>query len=343
MLNAWLTTEHITLGLRRLTQLGVTCTDDVSRLPCHAAVNTSDSSQSAISPPKRLNEEQVRSFVENGYLCVPGLLATDELAELKTDLNRIARGHYPSATLKPLPADVSDADALENILFISQPHTVSPVIRKYIAHPEICGVLSQITAAHLPFWDGSVKCVQSTLFVKPPLFQGQAWHQDELFIPTRDRSLIGAWVAIDDATVENGCLYVIPESHRSGYLYQQRPHTNPDEFDATPECYGFDESAEIPLEVTAGTVVFWNGYLLHRSRRNRSSGYRRALVNHYMNAWSLLPMSPTDGERVAIADRRKIIPVAGVDPYAWKGIEVGKDEIWLGATKANTPQRNEHT
>jgi hypothetical protein len=87
---------------------------------------------------------------------------------------------------------VSDADALKNILFVSQPHTISPVMRKYIAHPEVCGVLSQLAAAHLPFWDGSVKNVQSTLFVKPPLFQGQAWHQDELFIPTRDRSLIGA-------------------------------------------------------------------------------------------------------------------------------------------------------
>ena len=181
------------------------------------------------------------------------------------------------------------------------------------------GVLSQITAAHLPYWDGSVKCMQSMLFVKPPGFQGQAWHQDEIYIPTRDRSLIGAWIAIDDATIENGCLWIVPGSHRSGYLYPQRDHNNPDEFDFAGQSYGFDEKEEIPVEVPAGSVVFFNGYLLHRSAKNRSSIYRRVLVSHYMNAYSLLPWHVKQGEPAAMADRRTIVPVSGVDPYAWKG------------------------
>ncbi len=305
-------------------------------------MSTSTQAPVSIDTPKRLSDAQVRSFVDDGYLVLPDLINADELAELKADTSQIARGYYPSAALKSLPADLSDAEVLKNILCIHQPHTISPVMTKYVSHPEICGALSQITAAHLPFWDGSVKCMQSMLFVKPPLFQGQAWHQDEIYIPTRDRSLVGAWIAIDDATVENGCLYVIPKSHRNGYLYPQRAHNNPDEFDFAPESYGFDESAEIPVEVAAGSVVFFNGYLLHRSRRNRSSGYRRVLVNHYMNAWSLLPWSLRDGEHVAMADRRKIIPVAGIDPYAWKGVETSTDDIWLRTTKANMPERDEH-
>ena len=116
---------------------------------------------------------------------------------------------------------MTDAEVLQNILCIHQPHFISPVMEKYARHPKICGILGQITAAHLPFWDGSVKCMQSMLFVKPPQFQGQAWHQDEIYIPTRDRSLIGAWIAMDDATIENGCLWVVPGSHRTGYLYPQ--------------------------------------------------------------------------------------------------------------------------
>lgn len=295
-----------------------------------------------VDVPKPLTAAQVRSFVENGYLAVPNLMTADELEELKTDTNRIARGHYPSKVLQPLPNTMSDSEVLKNILCIHQPHYISPVMEKYVRHAQICGVLSQITAAHLPYWDGSVKCMQSMLFVKPPQFQGQAWHQDEIYIPTRDRSLIGAWIAIDDASVANGCLYVIPGSHRSGYLYPQHPHNNPDEFDFAPESYGFDESAEIPVEVKAGTVVFFNGYLLHRSRKNVSTGYRRVLVNHYMNAWSLLPWSVREGEHVAMADRRKILSVAGVDPYAWKGIEPVDQDVWLRTTKANTPERDEH-
>jgi hypothetical protein len=289
----------------------------------------------AIDVPAPLEPRQVQRFVEDGYLVMPGLIGPEELDELKQDAARIARGGYPCESLKPLPADMTDKMVLANILCIHQPHRISDVMLKYVRHELICGVLGQITAAHLPGWDGSVKCMQSMLFVKPPGFQGQAWHQDEIYIPTRDRSLIGAWIAIDPATIDNGCLWVIPGSHRSGYLYPQRAHDQPDEFDIAAESYGFDASDEVPVEVEAGSVVFFNGYLLHRSRRNRSKIYRRVLVNHSMNAWSLLPWTKTeDGRMVSQADGRAIVPVAGIDPYAWKGVETPSD-VYLRRCKAN--------
>jgi ectoine hydroxylase-related dioxygenase (phytanoyl-CoA dioxygenase family) len=287
-----------------------------------------------IETPKPLTDEQVRFFIDQGYLIVEGLVTPDDVEALRRDTVHLARGGYPCETLKPLPEAMSDDEALRNILCIHQPHYVSPVMDKYVRHAPICGALSQITAAHLPFWDGSVKCMQSMLFVKPPTFQGQAWHQDEIYIPTRDRSLIGAWIALDPATIENGCLWVIPGSHRQGYLYPQRKHGNDDEFDFAPESYGFDESAEVPVEVPTGAVVFFNGYLLHRSRKNRSALYRRVLVSHYMNAWSLLPWSLKESESVATADRRSVISVTGVDPYAWKGIDNPPSNVWLRTCKA---------
>lgn len=296
-----------------------------------------------IEVPKPLDEAQVRQFVEEGFLVVEGLVSEAEVEELRADIVAIARGAYPCEGIEPAPADWSDQEVLEGILCIHQPHYISPVMLKHVKHPAICGVLSQITAAHLPWWDGSVKCMQSMLFVKPPEFQGQAWHQDEIYIPTRDRSLIGAWIALDDATVENGCLWVIPGSHRTGYLYPQRAHNNPDEFDFAPESYGFDESGQIPVEVKTGTVVFFNGYLLHRSLKNRSRIYRRVLVNHYCNAWSFLPWSVREGESVATADRRCIVPVAGIDPYAWKGYEEPPQRVWLRTCKAVEERRATRT
>ena len=288
----------------------------------------------SIDVPKVISEEQVNFFIENGYLVVPDLMTPEAIEELRNDASFIARGGYPSESLEALPSDVSDDEVLRTILCIHQPHYISPVMQKYVKHPLICGVLSQIVAAHMPYWDGSVKCMQSMLFVKPPGFQGQAWHQDEIYIPTRDRSLCGAWIAMDDATVENGCLWIIPGSHRSGYLYPQRKHENPDEFDFAPESYGFDESLEIPVEVKAGALVFFNGYLLHRSRKNRGQVYRRVLVNHYCNAWSHLPWYLKEGESVAAADRRNIVPVAGVDPYAWKGYEELPNQVFMRSCKA---------
>jgi ectoine hydroxylase-related dioxygenase (phytanoyl-CoA dioxygenase family) len=290
-----------------------------------------------IDVPKIVSDDQVKQFVEQGFLVLPDRVTDDEQQELRDDVVRIARGEYPSETLKPLPAETSDAEALAKILCIHQPHYVSKIILKYVKHAKICGVLSQVTAAHLPWWDGSVKCMQSMYFVKPPGFQGQAWHQDEIYIPTRDRSLIGAWIALDDATIANGCLWVVPGSHKTGYLYPQRDHQNHEEFDFAPESHGFDESAEVPVEVKAGTVVFFNGYLLHRSRKNRSNIYRRVLVNHYCNAWSLLPWHANEDGSVASADHRCVVPVAGRDPYAWKGYTTPPGGVHLRTCKANKP------
>ena len=296
---------------------------------------TEISNDKRIDVPKKLSDSQVQFFIENGYIAVPNLIESDEIEELREDTVRIARGGYPCEAVQPVSKTLSDDQILANILCIHQPHFISPVMEKYVKHPELCGVLSQITAAHIPFWDGSVKCMQSMLFVKPSGFQGQSWHQDEIYIPTRDRSLIGGWIAMDDATVENGCLWVIPGSHQMGYLYSQKPHDNPEEFDSADlESYGFDETLEVPIEVKTGTVVFFNGYLLHRSRKNQGQTYRRVLVNHYCNAWSLLPWSIKDGERPANADRRGVIPVSGVDPYAWKGYEATPKNVHFRHCKA---------
>lgn len=281
-----------------------------------------------IDVPRVVDEEQVAFYVEHGYLVVPDLVSPDELEELKQDIIKVARGGYPNKTIQPVPAELSDEEVVSRILAIHQPHYVSPVMEKYTRHPRICGVLSQITGAHLAHWSGNVKCMQSMFFIKPPGYPGQSWHQDENYIPTRDRSLIGAWIAIDDAHVDNGCMWVLPGSQQRGYLYPTEKHGNPDEFDTHDDmAYGFDESPQIPVEVKAGGVVFFNGYLLHQSLRNRTeTSYRRVLVNHYLSCESLLPWTETqEGGPVARADMRRVFPVAGVDPYAWKGYEQPED------------------
>jgi hypothetical protein len=107
-----------------------------------------------------------------------------------------------------------------------------------------------------------------------------------------------------------------------------------EELDFSDESHGFDESAQVPVEVKAGTAAFFNGYLLHRSFKNRSGVYRRVLVSHYMNAWSHLPWSIKEGEAPSRTDRRCIVPVAGIDPYAWKGYEAPQN-VYLRTCKAN--------
>jgi len=87
-----------------------------------------------------------------------------------------------------------------------------------MSHPKLTNILTSIVSPN-------VKTMQSMFFVKAPGKPGQAWHQDEIFIPTRDKSLVGAWIALDDATIDNGCLFIHPGSHKEGILHPMKPHT----------------------------------------------------------------------------------------------------------------------
>ena len=287
-----------------------------------------------------ITEADVDTYLENGYLIVHDLLSKEEVQEINDDIFTILRGRYNIKNIPVPPVGISDKELLDTILAIHQPHYFSPIMEKYtVKHKKICGVLSQITGAHLPYWDNSVKCMQSMLFVKPPGFQGQCWHQDEKYIPTRDRSLTATWIALDDISPENGGLWVIPKSHQYGFIYPWKPHNNRDEYDDHDDVsVGFDKSKMVPVECKAGSVLFFNGYTLHQSLKNRSTdSYRRVLTCHYMNSWSLLPWGVvTEKNRsVAIEDRRNVTPVSGTDPYAWKGYaDLESSDVYVRNCKA---------
>lgn len=276
-----------------------------------------------------------RRYLADGYVVVDGLIAGDEIAAINAITLDIARGVHPCRGLDPATATASDDEALARVTTVHHPHYRIPALMEAVKHPRVVAILSAIIGAHLPvgWWDGGVKCMQSMLFCKPPGALGQAWHQDEAFIPTRDRSLCGAWMALDDATVDNGCLWALPGGHRAGILHPTRPHTNPEEWDHTEALCGLDTSRAVPLEVTRGSVVFFNGYLPHMSKRNRSTRYRRAFVSHYMTMQSLLPwyipVDELEGWRVASADQRAIVPITGADPHAARGYRIPEDVMHL--------------
>ena len=257
-------------------------------------------------------------FAENGYYVLPDALTPAEVEALRAETTAICKGErgYVDGFEPNVPGE-SEEDILRRYLCIHFPHKISELMLGYLGHPQIADLLTQVIGPN-------VKCMQSMLFIKATGKPGQAWHQDEHFIPTRDRTLTGAWIALDDATVENGCLWIIPGSHKRGVLWPQHDHEDT-RFDCAGETYGFPYTDEdsIPVEVKAGSLVFFNGYLLHRSFPNRAqSGYRRVLVNHYMSAESLLPWrGPKEGQHMAIADYRDILMIAGEDPYGWKPLE----------------------
>jgi hypothetical protein len=276
-----------------------------------------------IAPPRAMRlrrDDPVTDYDRDGFVIVPGLLPPMLLQAVRAEALAICRGDR--GTVEGVgPADENEPDAavLRRYLCIHFPHKISPLMRDIARLPAVVDLLIGLIGPN-------VKMMQSMLFIKSEGKPGQAWHQDEAHIPTRDRSLTAVWIALDDATVDNGCLWVIPGSHRPGVLHAEREQRDP-RFDCTREAYGFDydEQDAVPVEIPAGAALIFDGHLLHRSLPNTGrAGMRRALVNHYMAAESLLPWFPPSGQEATMAtmatlDHRDILLVAGADPYAVKG------------------------
>ena len=263
-------------------------------------------------------------YQRDGFVICPSLIDIGTIALLREETIAIASGGrgaingLPEVNRVAKASNTSDASkesALKQVLAIHFPHKISSFIKTMVHDPRIVNVLTQLVGP-------DVKCMQSMLFVKNAGKPGQAWHQDETFIPTEDRSLIGVWIAIDDATIDNGCLWLHPTSHVEGKLWPSRKIDDV-RFDGSEESFGWpwDSEGGVAAEVSAGSVVFFNGFTLHRSLNNRRNhGYRRALVNHYMSAQSQLPWK-FGASRFAPDDYRDIVMVAGADPYAERGFE----------------------
>jgi len=160
-------------------------------------------------------------YDRDGYAVLADALSSDEVQALRDEAARICRGELGAVDgVRQAAADEPDERVVRDYLCIHFPHKLSELMRGTLAHPSVVDALTGLIGPN-------VKAMQSMLFIKSEGKPGQAWHQDELFIPTRDRSLTAAWIALDDATVENGCLWVLPGSHRRGVLYPDRDHHDP--------------------------------------------------------------------------------------------------------------------
>ena len=128
---------------------------------------------------------------------------------------------------------------------------------------------------------------QSMHIFKPPAIGGEGrWHQDATYLRTEPMSVTGFWFALEDATVDNGCLWVEPGGHRGPLrerFVREGDAVRLETVDATP--WPAPEQT-VPLPVEAGTLVVFHGLLPHASAPNRSAVSRQAYTLHTADAGS---------------------------------------------------------
>jgi len=206
-----------------------------------------------------LSTQEIKSYVENGYVIPDFRLDQDTLEQIVCDHDRLLKKHPEFLNYCPnvLAYDLS-----------------------FLNYARIPGILSRVESVlgqDFALWNSS--------FFAKPAEKGQAtpWHQDGEYWPIRPLATCTAWIAIDESTAENGCLKVIPGSHRSKRLLKHRTNPNPElTLNQELDHEEYDETDAVPIELEAGMISLHDVYLSHGSDANLSSKPRRGLTLRFM-------------------------------------------------------------
>ena len=209
----------------------------------------------------------------------------EDLVELIETSDVLTEKETQGILKRNVGADATSGPASLNS--ITRLHRFSALVRAHIRDPRRLDAVAEIVGRDL-------FCPNDLYFFKPPgTGRPIAWHQDSWYFRNTyissvgdaiDQSTIGTWLALDDADEENGCLWVIPGSHRLGVIDHSQVES--DDYLLQKRVTVSDEMEEgaMPVEVPKGALVFFNNALLHRSTPNRSDRFRRAYIVHYMKA-----------------------------------------------------------
>jgi ectoine hydroxylase-related dioxygenase (phytanoyl-CoA dioxygenase family) len=204
-----------------------------------------------ITEPTLKNGSLKAFYEENGYLVVPNALSKEELRELNTEALRICKGERGvfDGLLDFAPEDTDD-DILRRYLCIHFPHKMSEIMLKYLSTPKMVETLVEIIGPN-------VKCMQSMLFIKASGKPGQAWHQDEDFIPTRDRSLTGGWIALDRSRPNKMTALIVRTNRRSFLIPMRTLFLSKSKQVPSSSLMVIRCTARSPTAPKVATAVFW--------------------------------------------------------------------------------------
>ena len=238
-----------------------------------AAVSTS-----ATSPESRVPPAAIMAYRRSGFVRGPQVLDSAQIEHLKAEVLRVIDNRDNASQAQPVLCRTMGGESCAHspVWQVVNIWQASPAFEAVVRSPLLASWAGALAGAkQLKVWHDQIQ-------YKPAQVGGEtSWHQDSPLWPTlepRD-SMISAWIALDDAGPDNGCMSMVPGSHLWGD--QQRMLSQVPAFTALPEV--FDRHAVHPVvcAVPAGCVHFHHPLTWHGSPVNTSGRPRRALAIHY--------------------------------------------------------------
>jgi ectoine hydroxylase-related dioxygenase (phytanoyl-CoA dioxygenase family) len=237
----------------------------------------------------KLTPEQVAFYHENGYVSGIRFLSDEQVAALNDELKGLIDPAHPGNHLFH-EYNSNESGNPDTILFHALgAWRVTNAFHDVLWNPAFVMAASQLLG------DNGVRFWHDQLFYKPALHGGVvAWHQDySYWTRTIPMQHLTCWMGLDDTTIENGCLYYVPKSHRWGLLDKPELAGDMDGLNQYLTEQQIAEFKPVPIELKKGYGTFHHPLLVHGSYENRSANMRRALV---INTFEDGTLSATDSE-----------------------------------------------
>ena len=232
-----------------------------------------------------MSKEQLDSWNNDGYILIPDFVDEKFCDDMNEEVLRIIneivpkdspfshayadKGHIAIREMKPSKNAKSIEDEISKLFRIHSKGIFNDFIHKKL----LGDILEDILGP-------DVDCFLSQFIFKNPGAWGQPWHQDSSYFPFDREPQVAAWLATSEATLENGCLVVLPGSHKES-LHEHLPDEREGSNYGYTEIKDHDFTNEIPMTLEKGDLLLFHSFLMHKSYDNESNSRRTAMVYHF--------------------------------------------------------------
>ncbi len=223
--------------------------------------------------------EHMRQYWQDGFIAINNVFTAEEVRDGLDGLLHLVRGGNPDYKHVQLeeaaaagidPKTIVPDDREQYVRKLMWFADADPRLHAMAYHKKLMGICQRLLGS-------TVNMAQEMALLKPPkIGREKPWHQDTAYFNfTPLDGVIGTWTALDPATAENGCMHLIPGSHRKG----PQPHYHDRDCQLPDEMIDAEQDVIVPLQ--PGGVLFFHGLLFHGTPPNQSAAKRRALQFHY--------------------------------------------------------------
>lgn len=242
-------------------------------------------SSKLIEETKYLSQTQKQSWNEKGFILIPNFFPEDKCIEINQTVIDIVRsmvgnseefnhayidqGHIGIREMKPSHKIENIEDEMSKVFRLHQ----TGIFNEFIKRDDLLNIVEDILGEN-------IDCFLSQFIFKNPGAWGQPWHQDSSYFPFDRAPQVGAWLATSAATKENGCLVILPGSHKE-VIHEHLPDDRPGSNYGYTEIKDHDFKKEMPLFLNTGDLLLFHSFLMHKSYDNKSNSRRTAMVYHF--------------------------------------------------------------